>query len=101
MIPSAWLQNGKTLEVKNAPTRFGPVGFRLTTDTSGRQVRVEIFPATRRAPTHIVLRLRHPEGRALGSVKVNGREHRDLDAQRNVITLAATNGTIQLTATYD
>jgi hypothetical protein len=34
-------------------------------------------------------------------VKVNGREHRDFDAQRNVITLAATNGTIQLTATYD
>lgn len=98
LIPSAWLENGKTLEARNAPTRFGPVSFHLTTGTDGQQVKADIYPPTRLAPRHIVLRLRHPEGRALRSVVVDGGEHREFDAQRNLIILSAAQRTLQLTA---
>jgi hypothetical protein len=101
LIPSEWLRAGKKLEVAQAPTRFGTVSFRLAAEANGRQVTGEISPPTRLAPRHIVLRLRHPEGRALGSVAVNGREHREFDVQRNMITFAPTNRTIRFTANYD
>jgi hypothetical protein len=100
-LPSQWLDVGKTLEVKNAPTRFGPVTFNLNTDREGRRVRAEILPPTRRAPKQIILRLRDPQGRGLGSVRVNGREHRDFESQPGLIRLTPTSGMIQLTANYD
>lgn len=87
LLPSEWLRGGNTVEVKNAPTRFGPVSFRINSRNGGREAAIEIAPPARSKPARLVIRLRHPEGRAIASVQVNGRTHRDFDAKNQIVAL--------------
>lgn len=86
LIPSAWLANDKTLAVQNAPTRFGPVSFRVVSRNQAREVSLEIHPPLRGQAKQIVLRLRHPEGRAIASVTLNGQPHSNYDATSGTIS---------------
>lgn len=85
LIPSDWLREGRTLEVRNAPTRFGPVSFRIATREAARQMAVDITPPTRNPPQRIAVRLRHPDGRAIASVTLNGTPHHNFDAKAGTI----------------
>lgn len=87
LIPSDWLQNGKTLEVKNAPTRFGPMSFRITSRKEAREMAVDVVTPTRPKPQRLIVRLRHPERRAIQSVQVDGQTHRDFDAKQGTVFL--------------
>lgn len=44
-------------------------------------------PPTRSTPKAIVLRLRHPDGKMLQRVTINGKPHTNFDAKRETITL--------------
>jgi len=85
LIPSDWLREGKSLEVRNIPTRFGPASYRLASRQEAREVTVAITPPTRSKPHRLVVRLRHPDGRAVASVKLNETPHRDFDAKTGTI----------------
>jgi hypothetical protein len=57
--PRRWLEDGKRIAIKNAPTAFGPVSFELHRE--GNIVHAEIdLPG--RMPSKARLRLRAPEG---------------------------------------
>ena len=90
--PRAWLAPGKTIEVANAPTRFGKVSFTLArtgTEIEGRLV----LPATRDNR----LRLRVPAGERLTHVVAGSRV---IAANRSgTIDLGALHGTVLVRAT--
>jgi hypothetical protein len=50
-------------------------------------IEASIEPPARTPPNEIVLRLRHPEGKPMQAVTVNGKRHTDFDAKRETITL--------------
>jgi hypothetical protein len=100
-IPSEWLQSGKTLEVRNAPTQFGPVSFKLASGQDAGKVEVSITPPVRTRPEQLVVRLRHPKGRAIQSVQVDGREHRDYDAREQTIMLKPGPKPMTITVRYE
>jgi len=77
LITSNWFGNGMVIEVANAPTRFGPAGYRLHSRIAEGFIEVTIQSPTRTPPSEIVLRVRHPEQKPILAVMVNGREHRD------------------------
>jgi pimeloyl-ACP methyl ester carboxylesterase len=57
--PRAWLDDGKTIKVKNAPTVFGPVSVIAHSDLAHSNITVEVSPPPR--PTHSTqIRLRPP-----------------------------------------
>jgi pimeloyl-ACP methyl ester carboxylesterase len=57
--PWAWLEDGKTIEVKNAPTVFGPVSVVAHSDLAHNKIAVEVSPPPR--ATHSTqIRLRPP-----------------------------------------
>jgi hypothetical protein len=87
LIPSDWLKDGQTLAVSNAPTRFGPVSYTLQSQLAQGLIRAAIQPPTRQAPDHIVLRLRHPDAKAIRSVRLNGKRHSDFDPAAGLIRL--------------
>jgi tetratricopeptide (TPR) repeat protein len=87
LIPSDWLKDGRTVAVARAPTRFGPVSYRIQSQLSEGRVDAEIDPPARNAPKAVVLRLRLPEGRRLRAATVNGQSHANFDAAREVITI--------------
>ena len=87
LITSNWLKDGMSVAVTNAPTRFGRVSFRLTSQTKSDRIEARIEPPTRSAPKAIVLRLRHPDGKAMRAATVNGQPHTDFDPQQETIRI--------------
>ena len=80
MITSNWLKDGRAVAVTNAPTRFGPVSYRITSSVGSGFIEAKIDPPTRSSPKKFVIRLRHPEGKPIRSASVNGQGHRDFTA---------------------
>lgn len=67
-IPRAWLKTGSAVEVRDAPTSFGPVSFELRAEADGKAIRVRLDPPRRKPPLSIVVRPRHPDARAIRRV---------------------------------
>lgn len=59
--PRGWLSNGKTIEVRRAPTAFGDAGLRLESLASRNALLCTIDPPARKTP-RILLHLRPPSG---------------------------------------
>ena len=99
-ITSNWLKDGQALSVSNAPTRFGPVSYRIQSHLVKGYIRATIHPPTRETPSRIVLRLRHPEGSPIRSVRVNGKPHRDFDKAKGLVRLTPVGQTLTLQVLY-
>ena len=99
-VTSNWMKEGMRVAVRNAPTRFGPVAYRITSHVNHGGIEAEIFPPTRTAPREIVIRLRHPEGRPIKSVTVNGESHADFDADKEVVRVKPGPGKIDIVARF-
>jgi hypothetical protein len=98
--PRAWLAQGKTISVKQMPTRFGPVGYEIVSDVDRGTIAAAVDIPARAPPREVVLRLRHPTAARLGSVLVNGKTWRDFDADREVVRLAGLGGRVRVEAGY-
>ena len=99
-VPTEWLQDGMTVSVRNAPTRCGPVSYRITSSVDRGFIEADIEPPSRTPPEPLVIRLRHPEEQALKAVRVNGRPHAGFDAAAGTIRLKATTGPVTVRAEY-
>ena len=89
-----------SVEVTKAPTRFGPVSYRVSSAADDGCIDAVIDPPTRDPLTAIVLRLRHPEEKRLQRVTVNGQAHDDFDADREVIRIKPADTRIEVRAFY-
>lgn len=79
-IPRAWLDHGRRVAVRGAPTHFGRIGFMIESDLLSQRIKARLQPPDRR-PAALRLRLRHPEGKPIRAVKVNGRPHEDFGGE--------------------
>lgn len=85
--PSAWFEDGKVIQVADAPTFFGPVGYRIASQIARGFIEVTIDPPRRSAPENIVVRLRHPEGKRIQSVELAGQPRPTFDPERETVTV--------------
>jgi hypothetical protein len=99
-ITSNWFQNGKAISVSNAPTRFGPVSYRIESHIAEGYIRATILPPTRETPSRIVLRMRIPEGRRIRSVRVDGRPYHDFDKAQGLVRLKPAGQTLTVQVVY-
>ena len=100
MTPSAWLADGKKIEVKNAPTRFGRVSYSIVSSAAHGHIDAEIQPPTRDAPKRLVLRVRHPDGKPMRAVTVDGKPHRDFDPRKECVVLQPTGRPMTVRVAY-
>jgi len=71
--PRGWLESGKVIDVKNAPTYFGKVSVRAESQKDRKEIHYIIDPPTRKK-TSIVLHLRPPTSFGFAkSASVNGK----------------------------
>jgi len=71
--PTGWLAPGKQIEVKSAPTYFGPVSLKAESDEAAKKVQFTVEPPTRR-PADLVLHVRPPSSYgAILDATVNGK----------------------------
>jgi NPCBM/NEW2 domain-containing protein len=102
--PRAWFADGKHISISNAPTRFGPAGYSITSfvgaKKGGHRIEATIDPPTRHPPAAIVLRLRHPDRAPIQSVTVDGQECLTFDAKDGTIWIETKPSRIAVRADY-
>ena len=94
--PRAWLEQGKRIAVRNAPTHFGPVGYEVVSDVEHGRLEATVTLPSRNPPREVVLVLRHPASAAIAAVKVNGKDWTDFDAARGWVRLHGLSGQARL-----
>jgi hypothetical protein len=106
--PWGWLEQGKEISVKNAPTYFGTVAYEIISDTDNGKITATVEMPTRKAPKEVVLRFRHPKTAPIKGVTVNGPSAGSGDAKpwtefnkdKETIILKGLTGTVTVTAQY-
>jgi hypothetical protein len=98
--PRAWLAQGEKIEISNAPTRFGKVGYELQSDIDHGTVSAVLrLPEGYNAATK--LRLRVPGEKRIRSVTVNGAPWSDYSAETETISIPPRfKGTVKVEASY-
>ena len=98
--PRAWLEQGKKISVKNAPTYFGNVDFEITSDVDHGRIAATLKWPARHPAGQVWLRLRHPKTAPIRSVAVNGRDYRDVEPAREVVKLHDLKGDVRVEVSY-
>ena len=100
-VTSNWLKDGMVVSVKDAPTNFGKVSYRIESHLAKGFIEMTIEPPTRSRPRDLVVRMRHPDGKKMTSVTVNGKAHASFDPERETITLTGSLPVrVEIRATY-
>ena len=84
--PREWLEQGRKIAVKNAPTHFGLVDYQIISDVAHGTITAQVKMPTRN-PAEVWLRVRHPDSARIKSVKVNGSDWKAFDPAREVVKL--------------
>jgi len=98
--PRPWLEQGKKIAVKNAPTHFGPVAYEIVSDVDNGKISATVEMPARKAPKEVVLRFRHPKTAPIKSVTINGKPWTEFNKDKETITLKGLTGTVAVTAQY-
>jgi len=99
--PREWLAPGKTIQVRRAPTCFGPLSYTLAADASGRNVLATIDLPRRDPITALRLKLRLPGKLRLRSVTVNGKPWERFNPKQETIDLTGLQGNVRVVAAAD
>ena len=87
--PRAWLRDGRTIEIRRAPTYYGEMSAAIVSRAAAGEIRADIQLRGTRRPGALQVRFRHPDARRMRSVTVNGRAWSDFDPEGEWVTVAA------------
>lgn len=99
-VPLAWTEDGKSVELRNAGTYFGPMNVKIGSAAAQGSISADIDLPTRNRPRQARVFLRHPEGRPIKSVTVNGRSWDEFDAGRGCVTIPGDLGKADIVARF-
>jgi hypothetical protein len=96
--PRKWLENGKKIEVKKANTVYGSFDFTVDSHVSEGYIKTEIHASLRKSPSVIRLKLRHPEGKKIRKVEINGKSWKNFN--KEIINVVPKDGDFSVVAHY-
>jgi hypothetical protein len=94
-VPRKWLEDGKEIEVSNVASYFGPLSFRVISNTNKGYIEATIECKSERMPRQVILRVPHPEGKK--PVRVTGGSYNEAD---ETVTVEPFNGTAGILVEY-
>lgn len=92
-IPRRWLEDGKQIEVRKAPTWFGPIDLSINSHAAKNEISASLELSGRKQPGMLIIRFRHPDSKPIRSVTINGRDWKDFDSKKEFIRIPAPEGT--------
>jgi len=95
-----WLEQGKTIALKDASTHFGVVTFEITSDVNHHQINASVTMPCGETAKEVYLHLRHPNNAPIKSITVNGKPWTEFNQVKETITLKDLTGTVTVTAQY-
>jgi hypothetical protein len=99
-VSSNWMKDGMKVAVKNAPTRFGTVSYEIRSSIDKGFIDATVEPPTRNPPKELVIRIRHPEGRRMKAVTVDGRSVEEFDSAKETIRVPNPARRVQIHVTF-
>jgi hypothetical protein len=85
--PRKWLEHGQQIRVERAPTYYGPLTLTVDSRAKHGEIVATVEMPSRTRPASLLVRLRHPQGRPLRSVAVNGKEWTDFDPAKEWVRI--------------
>lgn len=98
--PRVWLEQGKRISVKHAPTYFGTAAYEIVSDADQDKITATIEIPARKPPRAVLLRLRHPQRKPIKRVTVNGKAWSDFDPTKEVVKLHDVQGSVRIEVVY-
>jgi hypothetical protein len=99
--PRGWLEQGKQIRVSKAPTFFGEIDYRISSDIDNGNVHVTLsMPKQADSASQILLRLRTPGNKTIKKVTINGKGYKAFDVKSETIDLTGKTGLIRLSVRY-
>ena len=89
--PRRWLEDGKRIEVERAPTYYGPLTMSIDSHAGSGEIRANIELSARKRPGVLLVRLRHPQGKPVKAVQVNGQNWTDFESKKEWVRIARPN----------
>jgi len=97
----AWLEDNDSISVSDAPTRWGRIGYTLTSRLDQGKIEALIMLPTSGLAATVKLRLRVPEENTIRSIIVNGKPWTQFDPSQGTVTLPShVSGKITATINY-
>jgi hypothetical protein len=90
--PRKWLDDGKRIEVRHAPTYYGPLTMAVESRSASGTIVAEITVPQRGQPRELIVRLRHPQAKPIKSVQVNGQNWAAFAADKEWVRIANPRG---------
>ena len=74
--------------MQQAPTYFGPISYRIESQARAGKILATIeFGKPSRLPQSLLIRFRHPEGKPIRSVTVDGQDWKDFDSAKEWVRI--------------
>jgi hypothetical protein len=99
--PRSWLAQGQHIEIRNAPTRFGDMTYRIDSDERQGNITAIVEMPSRTKPREALLRLRHPRAARIRSVTIDGRDWTEFEPSMEIIRLPSLPGRLVVRARYE
>jgi hypothetical protein len=98
-IPAKWLEDGNTVTVEDAPTRWGRVSFSTVSQTKSGAIEALVRAPETGIPAQIKIRLRTGPAFRIKSVTLNGQPWTQFDPDAQVILIPpGIEGAVKITA---
>jgi hypothetical protein len=98
--PRVWLEQGKKIAVRNAPTYFGPLAYEIVSDVDHGKITATVEIPSRNPPKSAIVRFRHPKAAPIQSVMANGRPWTRFYKDKEVVELLGFTGRVVVVASY-
>jgi hypothetical protein len=98
--PREWLEDGKTIQVNDAPTCFGMVSYKLTSHLAEDRIDANVSLPDRNPAKIVSIRLRVPPGKVIETVSIDGKPYAQFNSATETIDLSGLAGSVNLSITY-
>ena len=99
-IPREWFSEGREIWAEDVSTRFGEASVRYKSDADQGKISLTADLPSKRPPTKIIARIRHPKNQPIKSVTINGRDFSKFNPLKGDIDLTGLTGKIEVAAHY-
>jgi hypothetical protein len=99
-IPREWLSGGREISAEGLCTRHGEVSVRYKPEVDGSRIACDAELTLKAAPGRVVVRFRHPEGKPIQSVTVNGEKWDKFDAGKGDVDITGLSGAVRVEAGF-
>lgn len=100
-VPRAWFAQGEAFGAWDVVTHFGKVSVSYMAKLLENRIEAEVLLDLTRAPSHILLRFRHPEGKVAANLELDGVVRKDLLNESGDVNLTGLTSSCRVAAIYE